>query len=210
MRWHSAWTEYVRGHVVSVTAAALIQSFLLKTLAASGGNNDDDAQSEKDKSEDETDIPPLRLSPSSLKDVLAPPGHAPCAEASSGDEKKGKTTGAKMKQSLNRKFIRSDYDQSIKTGNAVWATPEIDVAVEDRKAPGHMCEDNVVDILNAKRASGQKSETDQAPFDVDRHAACTWSRLEAEITVESTFMSSMAGREHPNAERIFWNISFGD
>ena len=47
IHWHNAWTEYVRGHVVSVTAAALIQSFLLKTLAASGGSNDADAQSEK-------------------------------------------------------------------------------------------------------------------------------------------------------------------
>ena len=121
----------------------------MEALAASGGGNDADAQSERDKSEDETDMPPLRLSHSSLKDVLAPPGHAPCAEASSGDEKKAKTTGAKFKQSLKRKSIRSEYDQSIKTGNAVWATPEIDVAVEDRKAPGHMYEDKVDDILNA-------------------------------------------------------------
>ena len=64
-----------------------------------------------------------------------------------------------------------------------------------------MYEDKAEDILNAKRASGQKSETDNAPFDVDRHAACTWSRLEAEKTLDSTFMSMMAAEEHLNAEQ---------
>ena len=64
-----------------------------------------------------------------------------------------------------------------------------------------MYEDKVEDILNAKRASGQKSETDNVPFDVDRHAACSWSRLEAEKTLDPTFMSMMAADEHPNAEQ---------
>ena len=51
MHWHKAWNEYVRGHFVSSTAAALIQSFLLKTLAATGVTNVADAESEADKSE---------------------------------------------------------------------------------------------------------------------------------------------------------------
>ena len=96
------------------------------------------------------------------------------------------------------------YLQSIMTGNAVWATPEIDIAVEDRKAPGHMCEDKVEDILNAKRTRGKNSETDNAPFDVERHAACIWSRVEAEKTLDSTFMSIMTGKEYPNAEQHFF------
>ena len=49
-QWHATWNAYVRGHVVSYTAAELIQSFLLKTLAASGGQQNDDANSEADKS----------------------------------------------------------------------------------------------------------------------------------------------------------------
>ena len=77
----------------------------------------------KDKSEEETDVPPLSLSRTSLKEVLAPPGQVPCAEASSGDEKKAKTTGAKLTQSLKRKSLRSEYHQSTMTGNAAWATP---------------------------------------------------------------------------------------
>ena len=58
VHWSRAWDEYVRGHVVSETAAHLIQSFLLKTMAVSGGNADSD-EDEADESEDEADI--LRL-----------------------------------------------------------------------------------------------------------------------------------------------------
>ena len=34
--WETTWDAYVRGHVVSDTAARFIQSFLLKTVAATG------------------------------------------------------------------------------------------------------------------------------------------------------------------------------
>ena len=49
-QWHATWNAYVRGRVVSYVAAELIQSFLLKTLAASGGQQNDDANSEAGKS----------------------------------------------------------------------------------------------------------------------------------------------------------------
>ncbi len=73
VHWHTNWNTYVRGHTVSVIAAELIQSFLMKTLAASGGSHDDDAHSEEDKSEEDTDVQPLKLSRTGLKNVLAPP-----------------------------------------------------------------------------------------------------------------------------------------
>ena len=94
VHWHNTWNTYVRGHIVSVTAAELIQSFLLETLAASGGSHDDDAQSEEDKSEEDTDMQPLKLSRTGLKDVLTPPCFAPCAEYGSDEDEKSKTTGA--------------------------------------------------------------------------------------------------------------------
>ena len=72
IHWPSTWDEYVRGHVVSESAAQLIQSFLLKTMAVSGGKADDDAESEADKSDDDVNIPRLHLSPLSLQSILAP------------------------------------------------------------------------------------------------------------------------------------------
>ena len=54
------WDEYVRGNVVSHAAARLIQSFLLNTMAASG-KTIGDAPSEADASEEETDIPTLKI-----------------------------------------------------------------------------------------------------------------------------------------------------
>ena len=50
--WTKAWDEYVRGNVVSHTAAKLIERFLLNTMASSG-KAADDSQSEADASEDE-------------------------------------------------------------------------------------------------------------------------------------------------------------
>ena len=51
--WHRTWEEYVRGNVVSETAASLIESFLLKTIAASGAGEGVGEMSEADASEEE-------------------------------------------------------------------------------------------------------------------------------------------------------------
>ena len=59
--WGSAWSEYVRGNVVSESAARLIKSFLLNTMAASGGAADE-AESEADATEDESELPPMKVS----------------------------------------------------------------------------------------------------------------------------------------------------
>ena len=45
--WHASWEAYVRGNVVSSSAADLIRSFLLKTIAASGAKLDDDDSSSR-------------------------------------------------------------------------------------------------------------------------------------------------------------------
>ena len=54
--WPHAWGEYVRGNVVSDAAAALIKSFLLKTLVGSGDQQNAE-DSEADRSENEQDVP---------------------------------------------------------------------------------------------------------------------------------------------------------
>ena len=60
IQWMNTWPEYVRGHIVSKSAAQLIQSFLLNTFTSSSTN--DNSESEADASEDDPDVPPLKLS----------------------------------------------------------------------------------------------------------------------------------------------------
>ena len=67
-QWMNTWSEYVRGHIVSKSAAQLIQSFLLNTFASSSAN--DDSESEADASEDDPDVPPLKLSLQKFDDLL--------------------------------------------------------------------------------------------------------------------------------------------
>ena len=40
-QWDKSWDEYVRGNVVSESAAKLIRSLMLKTIAATGMPQDD-------------------------------------------------------------------------------------------------------------------------------------------------------------------------
>ncbi len=82
-----------------------------------------------------------------------------------------RTTGALLRKGIKRKALRTDYDDSIRTGRAVWARPEMDLAAEARKDPGRLFENEVDDILLAKRTSNQKPELGNAPFDEERNAA---------------------------------------
>jgi len=204
VQWHATWNAYVRGHVVSYTAAELIQSFLLKTLAASGGQQNDDANSEADKSEDDTDLLPLKLSRAGLKQVLAPSSIAADCGDVSGEDGDKKSTGAKLRRGLKRKSLQNEYDRSIRTGCAVWATPESRRSAEDRREPGHMFENKVEEILSSKRASNAQPKSSNAPFDNDRNAAATWATNNADITLDSCMASIMAAVEHPNAEQALF------
>ena len=69
--WMSTWFEYVRGNIVSNSAARLIQSFLLNTWASSTAHADND-ESEADASEEETELPPLKLSSEKIGEMLPP------------------------------------------------------------------------------------------------------------------------------------------
>ena len=85
VQWQTTWDAYVRGHVVSDTAAQLIKSFLLKTLAASGSHENDDDHSEADKSDEDADMQPLKLSRAGLKALLVPPCLEPTADNECGE-----------------------------------------------------------------------------------------------------------------------------
>ena len=143
VQWHATWNAYVRGCVVSDAAADLIQSFLLKTVAASGGQPNDDARSEADKSDGDTELPPLKLTLSGLRQVLAPPAGACDGDDASGEDGDKKSAAAKLKRGVKRKTLQTEYNRSIKTGRVVWATPENLRPAEDRQEPGHMYENKV-------------------------------------------------------------------
>ena len=45
--WNKSWDEYVRGNVVSESAAKLIRSLMLKTIAATGMPQDDNTTNDE-------------------------------------------------------------------------------------------------------------------------------------------------------------------
>ena len=72
VQWHDAWQEYVRGNVVSASAAALIKTFLLHTMAASVPTGHRENDSDGEESEVDPDIPPLTLPSQSLSKLILP------------------------------------------------------------------------------------------------------------------------------------------
>ena len=143
IHWAKTWDEYVRGHVATETAAHLIQSFLLKTVAASGEKGEGDEDSEADKSEDNSDIPRLRLSPVDLAALLAPLEEKD--EAVDVDKKRKRKTGP------SKWCLRGEYGKSMSIGTSVWSTPANDVAAVDRRDPGNMFQREYKEHCAAKR-----------------------------------------------------------
>ena len=74
INWHAAWSEHLRGNVVSQAASGLIKSFLLHTLAASGAvHGDHESGSDGHESEPDPDVPPLHLREDHLQQLITPP-----------------------------------------------------------------------------------------------------------------------------------------
>ena len=84
----------MRSNIVSRSAAKLIQSFLLNTMASTGKAIDDD-ESEADATEDEAEIPPLNLQTDKFQQLLK------CAEDQDND-----TTAKKFTRSVARSLSR--------------------------------------------------------------------------------------------------------
>ena len=139
--WGRAWDQYVRGHVVSQTAADLIKSFLLKTMAAASKGGD--SESEADESEDDNakDIPRLQLPATKLRELLRPPSSMPVLP---DEDNKNSSLGQKLIKSSQQKIqkkAKSEYEKSMKIGQAVWSTPESGKAADERDNPGNMFQD---------------------------------------------------------------------
>ena len=81
VHWGNAWSEYVRGNVVSESAEILIRRFLLNTIASTGKETERD-DIELDESEDDVEFPRLTL-PSRKSGRKEPDAHPPSEEPSS-------------------------------------------------------------------------------------------------------------------------------
>ena len=81
VHWGNAWSEYVRGNVVSESAEILIRRVLLNTIASTGKETERD-DIELDESEDDVEFPRLTL-PSRKSGRKELDAHPPSEEPSS-------------------------------------------------------------------------------------------------------------------------------
>ena len=196
---HQAWEEYVRGGIVSQAAAKLIQSFLLKTLAASGGGDADKEDSDADASDDDPDLPRLKLPAQALGGLLEPQfGEA------EGTPEATQSMGTKLLSSQKRNLRQIEYERSISIGRSVWKTADLSSAADDRDSPGHMFADTYHEHVQALRACKTTDQQRSAPFDEERHAAATWEGKNASHTLNSVFQAIQTEKLRPNeAQRTF-------
>ena len=111
INWHAAWSEYVRGNVVSQAASGLIKSFLLHTLAASGAvHGDHESGSEGHESEPDPDFPPLHLREENLQQLIIPPepGDLEPHDASGT----GLTTSKQIRIASQKTMHKLEYNRS--------------------------------------------------------------------------------------------------
>ena len=113
VEWASAWSEYVRGNVVSESAARFIQSFLLNTIATSGGAADE-AESEADAAEDEADLPPMKVPSAKFQDLLRSNALGAETGPEGREEAAGPTQPALQKEGSDRR-PRSQAEPRIPT-----------------------------------------------------------------------------------------------
>ena len=71
-QWDKSWDEYVRGNVVSESAAKLIRSLMLKTIAATGMPQDDSSSNDEGFNEEDAETPTLTLTAAGLARILDP------------------------------------------------------------------------------------------------------------------------------------------
>ena len=138
VNWASTWDEYARGNVVSTSARNLIQSFLLNTMASSG-KAADDVESDADDTEDDEELPPLKL-PSQKFCVLLQRAED-VADMPEENATKTSRTGERMTKAVQKRCRQHDYEQSHRIGEAVWKTDTLrGVEAGDRENPGNMFE----------------------------------------------------------------------
>ena len=178
---------------MSDAAAALIKSFLLKTMVGSGDQQNAD-DSEADKSENEQDVPPLQLSAPQLQELLK---HAMTTTTSTTSSNFNDKIIAAAKKRTNL----DEYDKSMRLSDAVWATEPSGKSADTRTTPVHTYEATYAEHIAALTQSKKNISTSEAPFSEGRNAAASWNRDEAAKHLDAIMDEILREEERPNAEQ---------
>ena len=209
--WGASWEAYVRGNVVSTSAAGLIRSFLLKTIAASGAKLDDDDSSDDEAPYEDPDIPKLKLNARSLSSILNPYRKEEEKEGEEDDDGEGggqHKTAKKFRKKQRKKNFEVEYKKSIDIGRTLWSTEPLRSSDGDRGNPGHMFADDYEDHLQARRATQTNVTSPTNPFDLKRNAAASWDAPTASSTLDSVLKEICAEKEKPNTEQLAFLTHF--
>lgn len=206
VQWTTAWSDYVRGNVVSKSSERFIQRFLLNTIA-SAGRSANDVESEADASEDDPDVPPLRIPSMNFHDLLKIAEQL--VEQKDGEGHAAGTVGQKLNKAVSKKLQRSlEYEQSHRIGEQVWKTDPLLSAVCDRGTPGNMHEDTWEDHVAALAAPSDRKDAFEAPFEEMRSAAASFVRRDAARNLDNVLQSILQGTANaagavvsPNAQQ---------
>ena len=134
IRWHDAWSEYIRGHVVSRHSARLIQSFLATTMARAP--EDDSASDDNDASDIDDEIPHLRLSGDDVRSIMRSKFEGEVTEEWCGSEVPASGDPARKKARTTK--LHGLFQRATRRGAAVWSTPALKGPADSRQDDGRM------------------------------------------------------------------------
>ena len=142
-----AWNDYIDGHVVSRNAVRIITSLLLQTIAATQIANEEVADDDKDETDVEDEIPPLKLSIIDFRKLFQ----------SSVSHETGDAKTKPFKQKLANTLLESEFRRQQQIGQRVWQTPTpIDPDLSDTN-PGAQIEDMGAKHLAARKQGAEAS-----------------------------------------------------
>ena len=199
--WPRAWDEYVRGRVVSQTAADLIKSFLLKTMTVSAKGFESESEADVSDEDNQGDVPRLQMPAVKLRELLSPLCNKPDSEQQANENSKlaGKLI-ASIKKKANRQKT-NNYEKSMQIGQAVWSTPVAEGAADERTKPGNMFEDTCEEHIAALKDMRSKNNSHSAPFDEKRNAAATWNRSNAMANLDTVMEKIISAKVRPNKKQ---------
>ena len=204
VQWHTAWSQYVGGCVVSKSAAQLIQSFLIQTMAGTSSTQETGAGSDGQESEDDPEVPPLTLASDKLQGLICPKNqsfdNALHPEA---------TTGQKLKKLTKKRSLQIEHENSMRLAYGVWCTADDDKEARDRDCPGNKYAENFEDHLAARRERTHKGHS-SAPFNLERNAAASWHRQDGDKHLDKVLETILTLEDPPNTEQTTFLKHFVD
>ena len=97
--------------------------------------------------------------------------------------------------------MRMEHEKSISLACEVWRTKDEPHGVIERGPSGDKYADSYEEHLAAKRQGTKNTTAASAPFNVERNAAASWHRANAEKTLDSVYETILTDAEPPNSEQ---------